>query len=987
MENLKSKAEERALKATELETFKNINLSSVKSLLTKMLDEIGRNKMFSEYTIHNISHVNGMLNLIDHIIPERVAEKMTSTDWMMIVLSFYFHDLGMLITEDEYKNRNNNKAFTRYLTTVDLQKYKSEDEEDRNRVIYQDYVRERHGDRISDWLNSIAPCGEDQPVQKMLYDMLHSLKKEVLRDLALICHSHQFDLNERIDEFETDCQYEQDAQSKYNKLYVAAILRTADLLHINSERTPQEKFLLISPQNSYSRREWVQQKSINCIRPRKEINKDGRVDDNIEQHSFEIIGEFTDEDAFSHFQSYLDYAQGELTKVYRICKESHRKNNDIYEFPWDDIDKSKIKTQGFSAEKFRFELDKDNILKLLIGHTLYNQANVVLRELTQNALDAVRLMYSSNKEGQESPAKIIIKWDSKERVLEVSDNGTGMNQDIILKYLFRVGSSMYQSKVFIDEHPEFHSISHFGIGMLTCFMISDEIDITTLHHKEKFAHLIKVRNLDGSFYMRNDIKPDSVLGGEHGTTFRLKVRESAVLKDIEDDLRRWIVIPEATVTLVNDGNETTIGYKSEIEALDSYLNTSGIKVDDKKYKYQNITIGCCTLLTLLKKDELYQSWHIATMSDIHTNATSPIGTYIEGILVENATPGLRSRVFVSVLNCKGIGSPSTNVARDRLEESEELNTALKTVYETYLSNIREQIKVIETSFNTSWSLYYATSDLDKLAFFHRDQDTLMNRNLFDECLKEEDIMLVDDGKEWKLTSINQLPDRIWTIESQAHSSAFNLVQEIKDCKKTPFALTTELHNKQYIDVDLVLAETQGENYIKALFCKNYQIKEIRFDYDSREFLFCWEKDADPWLVVNTYRRSRGYRADCVFIQKTNADVVFCAKNDENFVVSNNNMFLIGKNSITDYLNKLSLLSETDGQVAFRTVVTCVSFYLTRNTSDLDKYIENFFSSDENYLKKEIWNYIDKQELIDALAGTEIHKVDFEKYYQSREDYY
>lgn len=36
---------------------------------------------------------------------------MTPTDWMMLVLSFYLHDFGMLVTEDEISNKDNNKDF------------------------------------------------------------------------------------------------------------------------------------------------------------------------------------------------------------------------------------------------------------------------------------------------------------------------------------------------------------------------------------------------------------------------------------------------------------------------------------------------------------------------------------------------------------------------------------------------------------------------------------------------------------------------------------------------------------------------------------------------------------------------------------------------------------------------------------------------------------------------------------------------------------
>lgn len=129
---------------------------------------------------------------------------------------------------------------------------------------------------------------------------------------------------------------------------------------------------------------------------------------------------------------YLSYAEKEIKLTFQICKTSSDDNKNGYIFPWDGICRSRIKTEGFNAEKLKFELDKDNILKLLIGHTLYNQANVVLRELAQNSIDACRLMNHNSKYGStDYKPEIRIEWDEEKRILKVSDNGTGMNEEII----------------------------------------------------------------------------------------------------------------------------------------------------------------------------------------------------------------------------------------------------------------------------------------------------------------------------------------------------------------------------------------------------------------------------------------------------------------------------------------------------------------------------------------------------------------------------
>lgn len=108
-----SKAEKNATRAEELKAFSGIKLSHIKSKVAEILTLIGRGGIFDEYTKHDITHVNELLNSLDWLIPEATASIMTPADWMMIVLAIYFHDLGMLVTKDEYINRDKS-SFSEY---------------------------------------------------------------------------------------------------------------------------------------------------------------------------------------------------------------------------------------------------------------------------------------------------------------------------------------------------------------------------------------------------------------------------------------------------------------------------------------------------------------------------------------------------------------------------------------------------------------------------------------------------------------------------------------------------------------------------------------------------------------------------------------------------------------------------------------------------------------------------------------------------------
>ena len=156
-------------------------------------------------------------------------------------------------------------------------------------------------------------------------------------------------------------------------------------------------------------------------------------------------------------------------------------------FPWRFIDDGHIKTEGFIPRKFGFELDQERILDLLTGHTLYNDSAVVLRELAQNSIDAVRLQAHEQQKDSHEVGKVDIRWNSKHFEMEVIDNGTGMSQDVVEKHLLKVGSSRYQDEKFKEQHPEFSPISRFGIGVLSAFMVADTVEIITCSTEDKEA--------------------------------------------------------------------------------------------------------------------------------------------------------------------------------------------------------------------------------------------------------------------------------------------------------------------------------------------------------------------------------------------------------------------------------------------------------------------------------------------------------------------
>ena len=193
------------------------------------------------------------------------------------------------------------------------------------------------------------------------------------------------------------------------------------------------------------------------LRAKPKVNRTGEVDESIQSDTIEAYADFKKSDGFFGLTAYLHYAEKELQQSCSLIEKSKKKLPKKYSFPWRYIDDSHIKTEGFLPQKYGFELDQARILDLLTGHTLYNDSAVVIRELAQNAIDAVRLQAAEDGEASEKVGKVQIRWHSESSELEVIDNGTGMTQEIIEKHLLKVGSR-YQDAKFKEDHPGLHPV-------------------------------------------------------------------------------------------------------------------------------------------------------------------------------------------------------------------------------------------------------------------------------------------------------------------------------------------------------------------------------------------------------------------------------------------------------------------------------------------------------------------------------------------------
>ena len=676
--------------------------------------------------------------------------------------------------------------------------------DERERFLYQEFVRHKHAVRIRAWVTGKTreELGITDAVAAEIGKLLEPLGMQFRRDLGLVCESHHLSDLGDTKKYKVSQPYGNSDAETVNLQYGAVLLRTADLLHITSDRTPSIEFRTINPSDPLSQDEWAKQIAVKRVRPAVYINEEGLVDESRTSDTIEVYAYFSKEDGFFGLTSYLTYASDQLKKSHEWISTTLKSRTAKHEFPWRKIDDNNIETEGFIRDAFEFTIDQAKILDLLTGHTLYNDTRVVLRELLQNAIDAIRIKHYPNP--SRGKGQVHVSWDSKTRTLSVRDNGTGMTQEIINNFFLKVGSSRYQDPDFKKQYPGFSSISRFGIGVLSAFMIADSLEITTCHEEEEQARRLTLRSVHGKYLIRLVDKSSEIVRNiaPHGTVFQLRVRPSVKMPDVLESARRWAVIPECDVYATIDKSEVTkIGFSSPSDALREFLRISDFdffeETDDERTRghselgIHRIRIverrkGGLDLAYALKWNAYFKEWLFLSITEIYRSEKYRkleedkedipfLGTCVEGIRIVPGTPGFNGVSVVALANVKGPSAPRTNVARSGLEATPERETMLRTIYELYAKHVIEEMGelISKRAFSATWAAGetpYLISPL--LGYGSRNTSPINSSSLLDALQDIPCVMVEQDGKMAARTPREISKEAVfWVIDSGLMRSA------------------------------------------------------------------------------------------------------------------------------------------------------------------------------------------------------------------------
>ncbi len=140
-------------------------------------------------------------------------------------------------------------------------------------------------------------------------------------------------------------------------------------------------------------------------------------------------------------------------------------------------------------EKGKINVSVDNIFPL-IKKFLYSDQEIFLRELVSNATDATLKLKHLCNIGESSAEygnpQIEIKINEKENTLHIIDQGIGMSEEEVKKYINEVAFS--GAEEFLDKYKDSAKdsgiIGHFGLGFYSAFMVAHKVEIITKSHTD-----------------------------------------------------------------------------------------------------------------------------------------------------------------------------------------------------------------------------------------------------------------------------------------------------------------------------------------------------------------------------------------------------------------------------------------------------------------------------------------------------------------------
>ena len=467
--------------------------SQLQAMVTGVADKVGDllaaiPMTFKQYTKHDLLHARNLIYLMGRFIPAKTLKNLTGLELTVLALVAMLHDFGMYVEEEEKQRIVDGEEFSDLLDAIPEKKQAIEDAEAAGRPYAASAIRDAV---LANYFRKLHPERARENIRKYLSGALCFREHDLTDDVATICESHGWGVFETTDAHYPDRTIDKLSTSDpiygiaFNPQYLAECLRLADIMDFDRSRTPLALLRNVTDPKSLS--EWE-----------KHLQVRGWT---ITERDVSFRAKCTHPEYYVAVMEFLDWIDAELRDCRRLMRKQAKATPEHYALNLPTtVDRFDVEMAepGYVTGAFRFELDYERIMKLLMDKSLYPDPSLFLRELLQNSLDAcrVRMAMALSENAPASYTPRITVWDNSEDAVDpmvvFQDNGIGMSKSVVEKYFMHVGRSYYRSTEFEIERKrlrgkgvELEAMSQFGIGFLACFLLADRIEIETYNDRSE----------------------------------------------------------------------------------------------------------------------------------------------------------------------------------------------------------------------------------------------------------------------------------------------------------------------------------------------------------------------------------------------------------------------------------------------------------------------------------------------------------------------
>lgn len=417
-----------------------------------------------EFTLHDSSHSAKIVEIMGKIIPDNVLNNFNTIELSLLILSAYLHDIGMTCDKQEKENiisLNQDYAILFKSNLDKLNKYEQYISENNHRAatfiqdqIFTEYLRRKHVERSANYISEHLTIGEASLVYNKI--PFHKI-------LIKICDAHGEPVKHLYD-IQKWPKQTLVGEKIVNVQFISLVLRLADIMDLDSERTPKVIYEFVNPEDPISLIEWKKHRSI--------------LGTSIGPNQVLFEAECSSPEVERALRQFMDWIEIERKETIELLKGySNEEKTRYFLLLNDPITKDRIHSDGsYIYSDLSFSLDFHRIMSLLMGQKLYRDSTTAIRELLQNSLDAikVRMKLFEQKTERFDP---LIKIEITDSTMRIEDNGVGMDEKIFREFFLQIGKSYYSSSQFYSKYSGIDVVSEFGIGILSVFMIANSITI------------------------------------------------------------------------------------------------------------------------------------------------------------------------------------------------------------------------------------------------------------------------------------------------------------------------------------------------------------------------------------------------------------------------------------------------------------------------------------------------------------------------------